>query len=246
MGESIVSPKGGNKKPSLVEIVGISGSPVKNSSTDRLVKLVLDSTGLKSEFIKLSNCTIEACNACMIDDPKWGRIFPCQLDNQCTIRDDFQKIRPKLLGSDALVIGGYPSYGSVDARTKTFLERLFSLDHCAFRGRPLMTGKLGVSIAVCNNLDDGKTAAGQIEHMYRNLRMIPIAKIVAQGSFPCRFRRECRVRHLEPVPLTPPEGIVRDPLSDEGIIKEAQTAARIIRETLEIRRKDPFTHYVDQ
>jgi len=221
----------------MVEILGISGSPVKNSNTDRLVKLVMDSTGLKSEFIKLSKCKINPCNACMVNDPKWGRVFPCQLNNQCIIQDDFQKIRPKLLETDALIIGGYPSYGSVDARTKTFLERLFALDHCAFQEKPLMMGKLGVSIAVCNTIGDGKTAAEQIEHMFRTLRMIPIAKIVAQGSFPCKFRRECRVRHLEPVPLTPPEGIIRDPLSDKEVIKEAQTAARTIRETLEIRRK---------
>ena len=238
MGEFSVHPKRGDESLGSVEILGISGSPVKNSNTDRLIRLVLDSTELKSEFIKLSDCKIGPCNACMVDDPKWGRVFPCQLDNQCTIQDDFQKIKPKLLETDALVIGGYPSYGSVDARTKTFLERLFALDHCAIQEKPLMTGKLGVSIAVCNTVEDGKAAAGQIENMFRNLRMIPIAKIVVQGSFPCRFRRECRVRHLEPVPLSPPEGIIRDPLSDKEVIKEAQTAARIIRETLEIRRKN--------
>ena len=241
MGEFNVHPKRGDESHGSVEILGISGSPVKNSNTDRLVKLVLDSVGLKSEFIKLSECKIGPCNACMVDDPKWGSIFPCQLDNQCIIQDDFQKIRPKLLEADALVIGGYPSYGSIDAWTKTFLERLFALDHCAFQERPLMTGKLGVSVAVCNSVEDGKAAAGQIENMFRSMRMIPIAKIVAQGSFPCRFRRECRVRHLEPVPLSPPEGILRDPLSDKEVIGEAQTAARIIRETLEIRRKGPHT-----
>jgi len=221
----------------VVEILGISGSPVKNSNTDRLVKLVLDSTGLKSEFIKLSNCKIEPCHVCMVDDPKWGWVFPCQLDNQCIIHDDFQKIRSKLLETDALVIGAFPSYGSANAKTKTFLERLFALDHCAFQEKPLMMGKLGVSIAVCNTLQDGKAVAGEIEHLFRALRMIPIAKIVAQGSFPCKFRKECRVRHLEPVAFAPPEGIIRDPFSDKEVIKEAQTAARIIRETLEIRRK---------
>jgi len=221
----------------MVEILGISGSPVKNSNTDRLVKLVLDSTGLKSEFVKLSQCKISPCDGCMINDPKWGRVFPCQLNNQCIIRDDFQKIRPKLLETEALVIGAYPSYGSANARTKTFLERLFALDHCAFQEKPLMMGKLGVSIAVCNSVEDGKAVAEEIEHMFRALRMIPIAKIVAQGSFPCKFRRECRVRHLEPVSFAPPEGIIRDPLSDKEVIKEAQTAARVIRETLEIRRK---------
>jgi len=106
----------------MVEILGISGSPVKNSNTDRLVKLVLDLTKLKSEFIKLSNCKINPCDACMVDDLKWGRVFPCQLDNQCIKQDDFQKIRPKLLEADALVIGGYPSYGFAELEPKPFLK----------------------------------------------------------------------------------------------------------------------------
>jgi multimeric flavodoxin WrbA len=237
MGEFVAGPKSKDMNPGAVEVLGISGSPVENSNTDRLIQLVLHSTGLKSEFIKLSDCKIEPCNVCMVDDPKWGRVFPCQLDNQCIIQDDFQNIMPKLLEADAIVIGGYPSYGFVDARTKTLLERMFALDHCAFQEKPLMTGKLGVSIAVCNTLEHGKNAAGEIEHMFRSLHMIPVAKIVARGSFPCRFRRECRVRHLEPVPLSPPEGIIRDPLNDKEVIREVQIAARVIMETLEIRRK---------
>ena len=35
-------------------ILSISGSPVKNSNTDRLVKAVLESCGLPNEFIKFS------------------------------------------------------------------------------------------------------------------------------------------------------------------------------------------------
>jgi len=225
----------------MVEILGISGSPVKNSNTDRLVKLVLNSTGLKSEFIKLSDCKIEPCYVCMVDDPKWGRVFPCQLDNQCIIQDDFQKISPKLLEADVLVIGGYASFGSVNAWTKTFLERLFAIDHCAFQEKPLMMGKLGVSIAVCNTKEHGNAVADQIESMFRELHMLPVSKIVAQGSFPCRFRSKCSVRRLRAVSLDAiecPEGTIRDPLSDKEVIKEAQNAARRIRETLECRRKE--------
>ena len=35
-------------------VLGISGSPVKNSNTDRLIKAVLAATGLEFEFVKLS------------------------------------------------------------------------------------------------------------------------------------------------------------------------------------------------
>jgi shikimate 5-dehydrogenase len=33
------------------QIVGISGSPIKNSNTDRLIQAVLESSGLSTEFI---------------------------------------------------------------------------------------------------------------------------------------------------------------------------------------------------
>lgn len=36
------------------KVIGISGSPVKNSNTDRLVKTILESSGLPHEFVKLS------------------------------------------------------------------------------------------------------------------------------------------------------------------------------------------------
>lgn len=46
-------------------IVGISGSPIKNSNTDRLIKLVLKASGLPGEFIKLHGHTLGACRACL-------------------------------------------------------------------------------------------------------------------------------------------------------------------------------------
>lgn len=50
-------------------MLGISGSPVNNSNTDRLVKIVLEATGLDYEFIKLSEYDIHPCRyggTCMI------------------------------------------------------------------------------------------------------------------------------------------------------------------------------------
>jgi hypothetical protein len=38
-------------------ILRISGSPIKNSNTDRLVQAVLKSSGLESEFVKLTALT---------------------------------------------------------------------------------------------------------------------------------------------------------------------------------------------
>jgi len=37
-----------------IEVIGISGSPIKNSNKDRLIKAILDATGDETEFVKLS------------------------------------------------------------------------------------------------------------------------------------------------------------------------------------------------
>jgi hypothetical protein len=37
-----------------LQIIGSSGSPIKNSNTDRLIQTVLESSNLSSELVKLS------------------------------------------------------------------------------------------------------------------------------------------------------------------------------------------------
>ncbi len=41
-----------------IEVLGISGSPIENSNTDRLIQAVLDATELECEFVKLSRIII--------------------------------------------------------------------------------------------------------------------------------------------------------------------------------------------
>jgi len=43
------------------QIIGISGSPINNSNTDRLIQAVLESSGLSSEFVKLSKIYVRPC-----------------------------------------------------------------------------------------------------------------------------------------------------------------------------------------
>ncbi len=44
-----------------INVLGISGSPIKDSNTDRLVKNVLAATGVESEFVKLSTINVRPC-----------------------------------------------------------------------------------------------------------------------------------------------------------------------------------------
>jgi len=134
------------------QILGISGSPIKNSNTDRLVQAVLDSSGLRSEFVKLSKLNVKPCIACL----------GCKKDNICKVKDDFPDLAEKVRKADALVVGGYSPYGSVDGFTKAFLERLFSLRHQNGHNR----GKFAVVIAsgIGRGAPGLEETSKQIEH----------------------------------------------------------------------------------
>ena len=57
------------------KIIGISGSPTKESNTDRLVQTVLQISGLESEFVQLSSINVRPCLACK----------KCVPDNVCKV-----------------------------------------------------------------------------------------------------------------------------------------------------------------
>ncbi len=115
-----------------MKVLGVSGSPIKNSNTDRAVQALLAATGLDSEFIKLSEYTIEPCRACL----------GCVKTNVCVINDDGTPLAQKAKEFDAIVIGGFTPYSTLDSRTKAFIERMYQLRH----RNALMAGKLGAVV----------------------------------------------------------------------------------------------------
>ena len=117
-----------------LKVLGISGSPVKNSNTDKLVKAILEATGAEAEFIKLSDITVGPCIACR----------KCAYTNVCVLDDDFKWLSGKVLEARALVIGSPVMYRAASAFTKSFIERLYSFRHVKL----LTQGKIGASVAV--------------------------------------------------------------------------------------------------
>ena len=100
-------------------VLGISSSPRPNSNTDRAVKAVLKATGMKTEFIKLSDYTVAPCRYC----------YGCVNTNRCVQNDDGIMLAEKVKNADALVIGAFTPYSSLDARAKALLERLWPNRH---------------------------------------------------------------------------------------------------------------------
>ncbi len=126
-----------------IHVLGISGSPVPNSNTDRAVKAIMKASELEHEFVKLSDLHIRPCMACK----------RCVSDNVCKQEDDFGLLYKKVLNADALVIGAYSPYSSIDAFTKAFLERLWSLRHVnnLLRDKPVVIVVSGVYPKLLDN-----------------------------------------------------------------------------------------------
>jgi NAD(P)H-dependent FMN reductase len=152
-------------------VIGISGSPVPNSNTDRLIKHILEESGLPTHFVKLSAIHVGPCRACK----------RCVEDNICKIPDDFPALAEKVREADAIVLGAYIPYGMVDAFTKAFLERLWSMRHI----RNLKRDKFFVTL-VSGLSEQGRAVA--LKSLAVELcmeRTNHIAELKIKGNVPC-------------------------------------------------------------
>lgn len=155
------------------QIIGLSGSPIKNSNTDRLVQAILDSSGLSTEFVKLSKIQVRPCMACI----------GCKKDNVCKVKDDFPDLAEKVRKAGAVVVGGYSPYGAVDGFTKAFLERLFSLRH----QNGLNRGKLAVVVTtgIGRGAPGLEEASNQIAHALNLEGMQVLGQLKVTGNPEC-------------------------------------------------------------
>lgn len=161
-----------------LQVLGISGSPIPNSNTDRVVKLILEQTGLETEFVKLSELQLEPCRACL----------GCVETNKCVVDDDGQRLAEMFRQTPAFVIGGFTPYSSLDARTKAFMERMYCLRHRVAGN----AGKFGASVitSACPTDVEGmppaaETAAGQIKTWMMMEGITDLGSLVVLGNVPC-------------------------------------------------------------
>lgn len=153
-----------------IEILGISGSPVPNSNTDRLVLQVLKASGLEYEFVKLSQLNVGPCRACKA----------CVEDNICKVKDDFPELAKKLQEAKGFVIGGYTPYGMVDAFTKAFLERLWSMRHL----NSLLEQKCVITIISGLSKQTRELALKSISNELLMANMQHVAQLSIEGNVP--------------------------------------------------------------
>ncbi len=208
------------------EILGISGSPVKNSNTDRLVKTMLDATDRKSEFVKLSDINVRPCLGCK----------KCVPDNICKVKDDFPELAKKIKKAKALIIGAYCPYGQIDGFTKALLERFWSLRHV----NNLLRGKLCATILTCllpGSMDNVNLSLADELKNYE--RMDLVGQLNIQGTVPCLTcgkGDDCEMNGLKmlygPDARTSDYGYSR--VEDQKkVLEEAKRIGRLIGERLQ-------------
>jgi multimeric flavodoxin WrbA len=208
----------------LVKVLGVSGSPIENGNTDRLVKAVLKGIGGENRFLKLSEVRIGPCNACL----------GCVQTNLCVQEDDWGRVSKWVREAQVLVVGGYTPYNSLDARTKAFLERCFSLRH----RRGLNRGKYGVAVVTGLDPDGIEKSVEAIAHVMEKEGMEVLGRIATTGNPPC-----IRCGHGNECPMSAirmmlgPEGTVADwevrrVEDDREALSEARKIGSRIRELL--------------
>jgi len=155
-----------------IEVLGISGSPIENSNTDRLIQAVLDATELECEFVKLSQINIRPCLACK----------QCVPDNICKVKDDFPELAKRIKKAKALIIGAYTPYKQIDGFTKALLERFWSLRHVSnlLRGKLCATVLTYLSPDAADNVN--QSLAKELKEMER---MELIGQLMVKGNIPC-------------------------------------------------------------
>lgn len=130
----------------LVKVLGVVGSPRKKF-TFKLIKTVLDAIAKKKkverELIQLSAYKIEHCSGCT---------DYCKKTEDCKIKDDMEKLYPKLKETDVLIIGTPTYYWNVSGLIKDFIDRTNPLYYSG-----ALKGKIGAAIAVTE--EDGQNHA---------------------------------------------------------------------------------------
>jgi len=117
-------------------ILGFSSSPIIGGNVDRMVQAVLKKSGKTTEFFNLSELSYSPCRACA---------HLCAGDNLCKLDDDLKDLYPKIVSSDAIVLGTPTYFSNMNGFMAVFLERLWAFRHQKFplEGKPFAVVSAG-------------------------------------------------------------------------------------------------------
>ncbi|OGP58442.1 MAG: NADPH-dependent FMN reductase [Deltaproteobacteria bacterium RBG_13_52_11b] len=100
----------------MLKVLGIFASPRKGGNTDLLLEEALkgaQSEGAQVERLRLTDFAITPCREC----------HGCDESGNCVILDDMQKIYPKLLEADLIILASPIFFYGVTAWAKALIDR---------------------------------------------------------------------------------------------------------------------------
>ncbi len=211
-----------------MKILGISGSPRKSQTTEKLVTAVLEATGMEYELISLHGKKINACICCL----------QCVKDNWCKVNDDYLPIMKKIYEAKALVIGAPNYFGYMNALTHALLERLYCFRHDANgNGGMRLSGKFGAIVSI----GGGKPEASvkNITDFFDYNNITTVGSVVARGAvacFSCGHGEDCsisgfRMFYGPDTKMTP--DLIPTLEGQPGVLEEARNLGIKLREAIE-------------
>jgi multimeric flavodoxin WrbA len=163
-------------------IIGVSGSPIVEGNTDRIIQAVLKKSGKESIFINLSRLQFDPCRGCC---------DLCATTNICGIKDELYPYLKLILKSEALVLGTPFQLGMPTGFMYNFITRLFCFHHVKklLNDKPSVLISVGIKPKVIQNgiasFESMVKHGGQfnlIGHIYFNSQTPPCLKCGA-GSY---------------------------------------------------------------
>ncbi len=100
----------------MLRLVGIFGSPRRDGNSDILLNSAIkgaESNGAVVEKIIIRDLQIAPCNSC----------GGCWEKGVCVIDDDMQKMYPKLVDADGIIVSSPIYFMGVSAQLKAFIDR---------------------------------------------------------------------------------------------------------------------------
>lgn len=103
-----------------MSIIGVSGSPILDGNTDRMIKALLEQSSRDHTFINLSALKYDSCRACA---------HLCAAANICPLDDDLKPYFELIRDAEALVLGTPIHAGYMSGWMFSFTTRLSCFSH---------------------------------------------------------------------------------------------------------------------
>ncbi len=208
-----------------MKILGISGSSRDSeiSGVFKLVKVVLEASGVDYELVSLRGKNISGCIACL----------GCVKDHVCKVQDDMTAVREKIVEADAYVIGAPNLYSGVNALTRALLERLYQFRH---QEGDTLWGRLAVAVGAGGT--SGQLCCDEIERFMGYNFIETVAKVSGHGAascFTCGYGETCRVGvpimlYGEGVKIT--DDMIPDVARQPDVVTAARRAGKLLGQRL--------------